>query len=896
MISSNFNGNLFCGFFIIFIVNGFLLHAVISSTDNSVDELSQFNSNQHGSFTSNKEKLLFSNIEINQKRISPSTSTFTSNLHQREIEKSQGSLSARESEEMKTTTIINNEKVRKTTTWSPNHLRQRYILYLDEEVCGQYNNKMTASFTSLSSSSSEKKATEDFAFLHSQGDNHLNNFQFDSTTNLDKSRRQKTTFYFTKLFSTSLSPSSLSISSQNNSDNEIEFLHEERLKDSSIEIEQELLNQCFDYAEKILNEEGCSSVIRMENVYMISAHCQNVQDENLFENKVKEIQYNADYEIVVKESDSSKQDESQETEQERSSEKETLQIPFRRKVISLRKKIFDGFEKDSVVSTPERKYNIHVVNTDNLSNQQNEKIFPDMYYATTIADDDKNDNELEEILTSSYKEASSIDNSANPNNNMDNMNGNYQNEVKKEETSNKNSHDHFSFDDHSVLANIHKGDSINNNPNTKGTHIRSFHKTMPTYPQEILPQKKKGLRGNNYKDYDSVISPKKSPTTINPSTSFDFFAVPSSSNTQPSYIPYSWGLDRIDSSSMSSSSVNNNLYYSPQSIYKINNNNPIDLKPFEASNLFPTKGRGVDIYIVDTGCRTSHQEFLHRNVYSIPAPHSSYVNGNDGHGHGTLVASIAAGNYLGVAKNSRLTCVKALNDQNWGYTVDVISSINYIIGQAKMKAKQTASYSTGGIMTGVYPTIISVSISAPKDNAFNNAVRYATDNGILVVVASGNDGQDASQFSPASATSGLTVGSSNKKDEMSSFSNYGESVDIIAPGEDVVGAWASGDSSYYKWSGTSFAAPLVTGSLALYLSQEIHTGPYFAPRKIKYLLASGAKAKACSQKFLEEELSIFKDTKGMVGVTDMNSYQRTIPLLNIYGSQSDNSIANECLY
>ena len=119
MISSNFNGNLFCGFFIIFIVNGFLLHAVISSTDNSVDELSQFNSNQHGSFTSNKEKLLFSNIEINQKRISTSTSTFTSNLHQREIEKSQGSLSARESEEMKTTTIINNEKVRKTTTWSP---------------------------------------------------------------------------------------------------------------------------------------------------------------------------------------------------------------------------------------------------------------------------------------------------------------------------------------------------------------------------------------------------------------------------------------------------------------------------------------------------------------------------------------------------------------------------------------------------------------------------------------------------------------------------------------------------------------------------------------------------------------------------------------------------------
>jgi subtilisin family serine protease len=89
--------------------------------------------------------------------------------------------------------------------------------------------------------------------------------------------------------------------------------------------------------------------------------------------------------------------------------------------------------------------------------------------------------------------------------------------------------------------------------------------------------------------------------------------------------------------------------------------------------------------------------------------------------------------------------------------------------------------------------------------------------GVMVVVAAGNEGQDASRTSPASVSSVITVGASTTADQRTRWSNYGSVVDVYAPGADILSASSSGDSSYVRMSGTSMASPGVAGGVACML-------------------------------------------------------------------------------
>merc|ERR1719337_361141 len=104
--------------------------------------------------------------------------------------------------------------------------------------------------------------------------------------------------------------------------------------------------------------------------------------------------------------------------------------------------------------------------------------------------------------------------------------------------------------------------------------------------------------------------------------------------------------------------------------------------------------------------------------------------------------------------------------------------------------------------------------------SLNDAVAAATDAGVVVVVAAGNDyGSDACNYSPASAPSAITVGSTTSSDQLSSFSNTGDCMDIYAPGSDITSAWIGSDSDTNTISGTSMACPHVAGAVAVLLSR-----------------------------------------------------------------------------
>jgi subtilisin family serine protease len=216
---------------------------------------------------------------------------------------------------------------------------------------------------------------------------------------------------------------------------------------------------------------------------------------------------------------------------------------------------------------------------------------------------------------------------------------------------------------------------------------------------------------------------------------------------------------------------------------------------------FGFTGQGVHIFVVDTGLRTTHHEFTGRVGNGISTLDTS-TSVEDCNGHGTHVASIAAGTRFGVAKRAIVHPVRALDCAGNGTTADVIEGLNFVATTAT-----------------TFPAVVNMSIFGPQSNALNDAVQNLINVNIPVVVAAGNFTIDACLGSPASATNALTVGATAPGETRAGFSNIGPCIDIFAPGVGVQGAGIANDDATATFDGTSQAAPHVAGATALYLQR-----------------------------------------------------------------------------
>ncbi|WP_305790007.1 S8 family peptidase [Symbioplanes lichenis] len=209
---------------------------------------------------------------------------------------------------------------------------------------------------------------------------------------------------------------------------------------------------------------------------------------------------------------------------------------------------------------------------------------------------------------------------------------------------------------------------------------------------------------------------------------------------------------------------------------------------------------GVTVYVVDTGVRITHQDFGGRASYGYDAVDGDNV-ADDGNGHGTFVAGVAAGATYGIAKSATIVGVRVLDNNGSGTTAGVVAGVDWVTAHA------TPGRSVGNL-----------SLGGGASTTLDNAVRSAVNAGIPFAIAAGNSGVNASTTSPARVTEALTVGATDRTDARASWSNYGAVLDLFAPGVSITSDWRTSNTATYTGSGTSFSAPHVAGAAALYLA------------------------------------------------------------------------------
>lgn len=225
-----------------------------------------------------------------------------------------------------------------------------------------------------------------------------------------------------------------------------------------------------------------------------------------------------------------------------------------------------------------------------------------------------------------------------------------------------------------------------------------------------------------------------------------------------------------------------------------------------------TKGEGVKVLVLDTGIDPRHPDLMPNLRKGMNFTSNLIADYVDRQGHGSHCAGIIAAadnrfGVVGVAPKAELYVGKVLGDDGQGDFNAIVRGIEW------------------GIQERVDIISMSLGCSVDPGPALHNAIRQAHDAGIIIVAASGNENTECGY--PAAYDEVIAVGAVDQALDRAYFSNFGDEVDVAAPGVDILSTYKNGQ--YAKLSGTSMATPMVAGVLALIVSFAKKNGLQVTP-------------------------------------------------------------------
>jgi len=316
---------------------------------------------------------------------------------------------------------------------------------------------------------------------------------------------------------------------------------------------------------------------------------------------------------------------------------------------------------------------------------------------------------------------------------------------------------------------------------------------------------------------------------------------------------------------------------------------PNGIKRINGSPVSSPETVNAVVAIIDTGINLNHPD-LNVNIEKSAncaggSPFKSSCsagsgNGEDGNGHGSHVAGTVGAvdnniGVVGVAPGVELWAVRVLDNNGSGYMSWIIAGIDYVTANAD--SIDVANMSLG---------------CECSSGALDDAISRSINAGIVYAVAAGNSAKDASTFSPANHPDVITVSaiadfdgksgwlkdqtvnfsscSEKKDDSYACFSNFGDDVEIAAPGVNIYSTYK--DGGYATLSGTSMASPHVAGAAAKYIAQN-----NLDPKNktdvqtvISALIANGWSQNS-SDGYIDDQINVYSSTEPLLKVSSVGS-------------------------
>lgn len=231
-------------------------------------------------------------------------------------------------------------------------------------------------------------------------------------------------------------------------------------------------------------------------------------------------------------------------------------------------------------------------------------------------------------------------------------------------------------------------------------------------------------------------------------------------------------------------------------------------------------GKGVNIAIIDTGCDIAHPDLKDNivGVFNFTSDDKGDTNNvTDYSGHGTHVSGIIGNlnkrHIIGVAPESNLLILKVINKSGRGDTQTLIEAIEYALNWSGPNNSKI--------------DIINISLGTNKDNSMlKQVITKGLQKNVVFVAASGNNGDgrgDTDEINyPGYYEEVFQIGATDQKNVPTSFSNSNKNIDFLAPGKDIISCFPN--NQYAVLSGTSMAAPHVSGVIALIKNQYRNQG------------------------------------------------------------------------